>query len=112
MYYRRGNKFNATKIRIDNIKFDSQKEAHYYLYLKQLKQEGKIKDFEMQIRIPLIVNDKKITTYIADFRVINLDDSIEIVETKGYWTDYSKLKRKIFEATYLLLNPEVKYSVV
>ena len=46
----------ATKCTYDNIKFDSETERDYYIKLKLLKEEGNIKDFEMQV--PYLLQDE------------------------------------------------------
>ena len=42
------NKYKNKKVVIDNILFDSKKEANYYTYLKLLEKAGKIKNLELQ----------------------------------------------------------------
>ena len=39
------NKYNNKKTIVDGIKFDSEMESHYYIYLKQLKEIGEVVDF-------------------------------------------------------------------
>ena len=41
------NKYNAVKTTIDGIKFDSKKEAKYYLYLKDKLEKGEIYNLEL-----------------------------------------------------------------
>ena len=50
----RRTKYNSNKIIIDGTKFDSKDEAKYYEYLKQMKFEGKILNFELQPKFILI----------------------------------------------------------
>ena len=47
---RRGmmSKFHNKKTIVDGIKFDSEMESHYYIYLKKLKEEGIVLEFELQ----------------------------------------------------------------
>ena len=42
------NKYNNKKTIVDGIKFDSEMESHYYIYLKHLKEIGGVVDFELQ----------------------------------------------------------------
>ncbi|HBF3147915.1 TPA: DUF1064 domain-containing protein, partial [Clostridioides difficile] len=46
-------KYNNKKIVIDGIKFDSKDESEYYLYLKEKKENGEIKDFGLQQKFEL-----------------------------------------------------------
>lgn len=92
------NKFNAKKTYVDGYKFDSKKEANRYTELALLLKTGYIKDLELQPKIPLIVNGKKIGNYIGDFRyfcnqthkVILEDVKSPITKTPVY-----NLKKKI-----------------
>ena len=54
MYRRRG-KYNARKVEIDGITFDSLKEANRYSELKLLEKAGLIKDLTLQPRFNLKV---------------------------------------------------------
>lgn len=118
------------KTEIDGIVFDSQTEAEYYEYLKQLKVEGKIDDFTMQDTFVLqdkyiIVdgqrydesdkNFKKIQKanpgctvqaikYIADFIVYHKDGRIQVVDVKGKKTVDFKIKEKMFNFRYPQYN--------
>jgi hypothetical protein len=58
------------------------------------------------------VNNRKICIYICDFLVWYTDGRKELVEVKGYWTPEAKLKRKLFEATFLADHPDIQYRVV
>lgn len=100
------NKYKNIKITIDNIEFDSKKEASYYSELKLLKRANVIKDFELQPKFELIPaytkHGKKVRaiTYIADFKVTHTDDSIEVIDVKGIETEVFKIKKKLFEFKY------------
>ncbi|MCC0650786.1 DUF1064 domain-containing protein, partial [Clostridioides sp. ZZV15-6598] len=52
-------KYNNKKTTIDGIKFDSKDEAEYYLYLKDKKAKGEIKDFGLQQKFELQPKFKK-----------------------------------------------------
>ena len=41
-------KYGSKKIEIDGIVFDSKTEGEFYLYLKDLKEHGKIKEIILQ----------------------------------------------------------------
>lgn len=101
------NKFNAKKTTVDGIVFDSKKEAAYYLKLKQLtkatNEKDRVKQIEFQPRYNIIVNEKKIGFYKADFKVY-YSDRIEIIDVKGLKKGAAyqlfKLKKKLVEAIY------------
>ena len=99
-------KYNNKKTVVDDIVFDSKNESLYYQALKDLKTKGLIKDFELQPKFLLQEafekNGKKYRPiyYIADFRVINNDDSSYIVDIKGMLTTEFKIKMKLFNYKY------------
>lgn len=89
-------KYNANKVEIDGIKFDSQKEADYYNELKLRLQAGDIKGFCRQAEFILASNVR----YKADFVVFNNDGTTEIIDVKGFKTETYKLKKKLFEEKF------------
>lgn len=108
------NKYNNKKTEIDGITFDSKKEAEYYSMLKILKQAGEIKDFGLQPRYELQPKFSKngktyrAITYIADFVIVNLDGTTEVVDVKGVETQVFKIKKKMFEYQY----PDLSLKIV
>lgn len=98
------NKYGNKKTVVDNITFDSQAEATYYIQLKWLLQAKQIKSFKCQPRFLLqeayIKPDgtkvRKIE-YVADFEIHNLDGSVEVIDIKGAETKEFLLKKKIYE---------------
>lgn len=104
---KRKNKYNAKKVTVDGIQFDSQDESNFYLHLKELKKLGKIKDFELQPEYelqPRFTNPKgkKILPikYKADFLIFHNDGTQKVVDVKGFKTADFKLKKKMFEYKY------------
>ena len=105
---RKKNKYRNKKLVVDGITFHSQKEANFYSDLLLKKNANLIKDFEMQVRFDINVNNKHIAKYFLDFKVINLDDSINYYDVKGKdkvsgkWitTSVFALKKKLVEAIY------------
>lgn len=100
-------KYYSKKAIVDNIKFDSKKEANYYLKLKMLERAGAIKDLELQkeyiLQDNFKLNNKTIRKikYKADFSYISTsDDKLHIVDVKGFKTEVYKLKKKLFEYKY------------
>ncbi|MGE8207731.1 DUF1064 domain-containing protein [Heyndrickxia sp. NPDC080065] len=100
-------KYGNKKTMVDGITFDSKAEAVYYNQLKWLKQAKQIKDFKLQPRYILQEafskngkNFRKIE-YVADFEVLKLDGSVEVIDIKGVETKEFAIKRKLFERKYL-----------
>jgi len=93
MKFKKTNKFNAKKVVVDNIKFDSIKESMRYLQLKILKASGEVKDFIMQYPFKC----KSGIKYICDFRVEWKNGEVTYEDTKGVLTAVFKLKKKLVE---------------
>lgn len=93
------NKYHNKITYIDNIRFDSRKEAMHYVYLRELLKKGTIKNLQLQTKIDFKINDKKIFTYKPDFEY---DDEFghHIIDVKGVQTPLFKLKKKLIEAQY------------
>ena len=104
------NKYNNKKTIIDGIKFDSEMESHYYIYLKQLKEIGEVVDFVLQptylLQEGFNLNGKRIRpiTYKADFKVIYKDGHEEVIDVKGKLTEEFKIKRKMLLYRYRDIN--------
>lgn len=99
-------KYNAKKVIVDGITFDSKKESKRYLELKQMQENGEIHDLQLQVPFELIpsfeivIDGKKRKRrkmqYIADF--VYCIGNVRIVEdVKGRKTEVYKIKKKIFE---------------
>lgn len=96
-------KYKAEKTIIDGFKFDSKVEGEYYLHLKDYMELGIVKSFKRQ---PTYILQPKFITengdrihaikYNADFEVVWHNESITVVDIKGYPTPEAKLKRKMF----------------
>lgn len=100
------NKYKNKKTIVDGIKFDSEMESHYYIYLKQLKEIGEVVDFVLQptylLQEGFNLNGKRIRpiTYKADFKVIYKDGREEVIDVKGKLTEEFKIKRKMLLYRY------------
>ncbi|MFP3393282.1 DUF1064 domain-containing protein [Brevibacillus sp. SIMBA_040] len=106
---------------VDDIKFDSKAESEYYLVLKEKFARGEIQDMRLQ---PVYVLQDKCTrngknlqaiTYKADFEVLHLDGSLEVIDIKGEETEAFKIKAKMFMYKYpnmklTLLKKVLKYG--
>lgn len=93
------NKYRNKITTVDNIRFHSQREAKRYQELKILQMANRIKKLELQPRFPLVVNDIKICTYVADFSYIAKDHVI-IEDVKGVKTALYSIKKKLLKACY------------
>lgn len=102
---------NAKKQVVNGFRYDSGFEATYGMFLESELKAKRIKNFDRQINLPLIVNDYKVCDYRIDFIVYHLDNSTEYVEVKGYQTDTWKLKWKLFESLYSD-KPDVKLTII
>ncbi len=94
-------KYNAVKTILDDIKFDSKKEARRYIQLKQMERAGLIKKFRLQV--PFVLVDKSCygreIKYVADF--VYIENDAEIVEdVKGVKTPVYRLKKRLMAERY------------
>ncbi|EGS8477545.1 TPA: DUF1064 domain-containing protein [Listeria monocytogenes] len=100
-------KYNAKKVVIDNIKFDSKAEAAYYQQLKLLKMSGEVVSFDLQpefiLQDSFVKNGKKYHAikYRADFLVRYKDGHEELIDIKGMLTKEFRIKQKLFELRYM-----------
>jgi hypothetical protein len=101
-------KYRNKKATVDNVSFDSKDESIYYLYLVEQKQNGLIRDFELQPQYELVPafvyqgRKRKAITYTPDFKIIHNDGHIDVVDVKsmGSATQQGELRRKLFEFKY------------
>jgi hypothetical protein len=107
-----GNKYGARTAEYQGVTYHSTMEAQYAAQLELQKRGKLIKDWERQIKIPLIVYGKLISTYYADFRVTHNDGTIEIIEVKGMLTEYARIKWNLFTTIYTKEHPEIKITMV
>lgn len=98
-------KYHAKKTVVDDITFDSRKEADRYLVLKGMEEDGSIEGLRRQVRYELVpafdVDGKhyRPVYYVADF--VYVEDGKTVVEdVKGMVTDVYKLKSKLFARRY------------
>ncbi|HDU6608659.1 TPA: DUF1064 domain-containing protein [Listeria monocytogenes] len=99
-------KYNAKKVVIDNIKFDSKAEAAYQ-QLKLLKLTGEVTSFDLQPEFTLQDSFRKngklyrAIKYKADFLVRYSDGHEELIDIKGMLTKEFRIKQKLFEMRYM-----------
>lgn len=99
---KRKSKYNAkATIHPEWGKFDSKGELERYAFLRLVQQAGQIvSPIQRQVSYRLVVNDKLVCQYRADF-VYTRADGIEVTEDfKGFETAEFKLKEKLFFAVF------------
>lgn len=104
----RTSKYNAKKVEIDGIKFDSKSEGEYYLHLKQQVTERQILGFERQKRMLLqegfsvegVKGKIRPIFYVVDFIITENDGTLTYIDVKGVETDVFRLKKKLFMKRY------------
>jgi hypothetical protein len=96
-------KYQSRKTTVDNITFDSKKEANRYMKLKLLQKAGQISNLKLQPEFELQPGFRKNGKsyrpihYIADFKYIDAAGNTIIEDTKGYKTKTYSIKKKLFE---------------
>ena len=96
-------KYRNNKTEIDGYKFDSKKEAEYYLILKDREKYGEIRYLKLQypVEIQPAFTDKqgnkiRAITYKADFYFYDCKlKSWRVIDVKGFKTDVYQLKKKL-----------------
>ncbi len=97
---RTNTKYRNRRTEVDGITFDSKKESERYSELKILERAGAIKNLTLQPRYPIIVNDIKICTYVADFTYQTRLGETLVEDVKGMRTQVYIIKRKLMKAIY------------
>lgn len=103
-------KYKSQKIVIDGITFDSKDEGKYYEYLKDIKAQGKILNFELQPKFIIIPKFKykdkteRAATYTLDFLIYHTNGTEEYVDVKGFETQQGILKFKLLKYQHPNLN--------
>jgi len=97
-------KYNNKKCVVDEIEFDSIKEAKRYKELKILRKVGAIAFLELQVEYKLEINGEKIGSYFADFVYRESSTGILVVEdVKSAFTrklPVYRLKKKLMKACW------------
>jgi hypothetical protein len=97
---------------VDDFVHDSQEEMQYAMHLEERQRRGEIKLIEKQVKFELRVNGRLICNHYVDFRVTMADDSLELHEYKGVWSNIFIFKIRLLRATFLAEHPEVKYRLM
>lgn len=104
-------KYRAVKTTIDDITFDSLKEARRYKELKVLERAGMITNLRLQVPYILIPKSKygRAIKYIADFVYsdVNGCEIVEDVKSIATKTPLYKLKKRLMQEIYNVTIQEV-----
>jgi len=105
-------KYNSKKVEYEGITFDSKVEFNYFILLREWLECGVIAGFDIKPTYELIPKYEKYgvkhraITYTPDFLIQHLNNTIELVDIKGFGTLASDLRRKLFDYRY----PELKLT--
>ena len=104
-------KYGAIATTVDDIRFDSKAEARRYQELKLMERGRLIRNLELQVTFPLVVNGVKIGDYRCDFRYNNCDTGALVVEDVKSKATASiptyRIKKKLMKALYNIEVTEV-----
>jgi gamma-glutamylcyclotransferase (GGCT)/AIG2-like uncharacterized protein YtfP len=94
-------KYGNKKVDVGDLRFDSKREAARYGELLLRARIGEIEAIETQPRYPIVVEGKKIATYVADFRYrLRATGETVVEDVKGVRTAVYRIKKKLVEALY------------
>ncbi len=109
----RKNKYNAQKVELDGITFDSKKEARRYGELKLLAKAGEIGDLKCHPKFPFVIDGRKVlirsagypngrqASFKPDFSYWRGDEIVvEDVKSRATRTEAYALRKAILEAMY------------
>lgn len=100
----KGSKYKNKFVRIDGHFFHSQKEAKWWLFLKEREDRGEIACLKKQVRYEIYrTKDGKPRHYIADF-VFEEEGKERVVDVKSSFTAKDpvfKIKKELFECKYM-----------
>jgi hypothetical protein len=93
-------KYRAVKTTVDNIIFDSKREAARYSELKLLWRAGQINLLHIQPTFDFILDCEKMFTYRADFSYFDENGKRVVEDVKGVKTPVYRLKKKLIEKQF------------
>ena len=92
--------------------YQSKKEMEYAKELDFRKKAGDVLDWKPQYKVRLEVNGVLICCYYVDFWVLLKDQSVQLVEVKGFETQLFRIKKKLLVALLPEIDPEAEYIVI
>lgn len=90
---KKGNKYNANKVVVDGIEFDSKKESQRYLVLKKAQADGIISDLTLQPKWDAM--PAKTETYIKHLKTKDKVCERTVVKAIQYTGDFSYKKDNV-----------------
>ncbi len=115
-----GSKYGNKKVQYHSLKFDSQDELDYYLFLLDMQIKGVLKIIELQPRVELLAKFTKFgkkypaITYTPDFLVEYSDGRRVYIDYKGMETQQGNMRRKMFASVcddeLIWITKSKKYS--
>ena len=112
------NKFKNQKVEKYGIKFDSKLELSYYEYLLELKEQGIVKDFQMQVKYLLQdgfeYKGEKIRKieYKADYVVKYTDGHEEVIDIKPSSLQMIRPEFKLKRKMLLMKYPDIDFRCI
>ena len=101
-------KYSNRKTELDGYIFDSAAEAQRYGELKLLVQAEAISKLEIHPKFEIVVNQRRICNYFADFQYYDFERrEFTVEDVKGVRTAVYHLKKKLVEAIYNIKIVEV-----
>ena len=95
-YSKRRHKYNAKRVELDGINFDSKMEGRYYLKLKERVATGEVIVFLRQPKFHLPGG----ASYSADFLEFHADGTVHFVDVKGRETTEFRKNKRMVENLY------------
>lgn len=92
---------------MNGITFHSIKEGQRYAILRLLEKGGEISQLRVQVPFTIMVCNKKVCTYKADFTYYDRSGKYVVEDTKGALTPVYKLKKKLLFITQGIQIKEV-----
>lgn len=104
---KQSSKYKAEKTVVDDITFDSKKEANRYNELKLLERTNVVKDLRRQVPYVLIEKSKygRSIRYLADFVYIENGETV-VEDCKGVRTPVYRLKKRLMAEKFGILIRE------
>jgi 7-keto-8-aminopelargonate synthetase-like enzyme len=100
---KRANKYNAKRVQVDGIWFDSKKEAARWAQLRLMQAAGLIANLIHHPEYPIEVNDIRICVVELDFTYDDFRKNCAVhedVKSAPTKTPLSRLKHRLVEAVY------------
>lgn len=99
-------KYRNKKVVVDGLTFDSRKEAHRWVQLRQMQDNGRITDLQRQVTFQLAPSvllhgefrRKRALTYTADFTYTDEGGNLVIEDAKGLQTKEFRIKAHLMKA--------------